>query len=69
MAGIPGPIEAKKIRDEGFFEATLPETYHDRPDPANYRIRFQTHSGASFERYDTYAFPYLSKRIRFVLDG
>ena len=40
--GIPNNLEAQKRRPEGLFEATLPETYKDKPDPANYRIRFKT---------------------------
>jgi hypothetical protein len=47
--GIAAPIEAKKRRNEGVFEATLPETYKDRPEPANYRIRFATDSGHTWE--------------------
>ena len=34
-------LEAQKRRPEGLFEATLPETYKDKPDPANYRIRYK----------------------------
>jgi 1,4-alpha-glucan branching enzyme len=69
VSGIPSPIEAQMVRDEGLFEATLPDAYHDRPDPANYRLRFETHSGASFERYDAYAFPYLLSEFDLYLMG
>jgi 1,4-alpha-glucan branching enzyme len=58
VVGVPGAIEAKRRRPEGLFEATLPETYKDRPDPANYRIRFATDNGHTWEAYDPYAFPY-----------
>src|SRR5262249_17982956 len=58
VSGVPAAIEAKKIRPEGLFEAVLPETYRDRPDPANYRIRFANDAGHTWEMYDTYAFPY-----------
>ena len=70
VSGVPTPIEARKRRDEGLFEATLPETYRDRPDAANYRIRFQ-HAlrRQSFERYDTYAFPYLLSEFDLYLMG
>ncbi len=69
LAGSQGAIEAKKIRPEGFFEAALPDSYKDRPDPANYRIRFRTDGGDSFERYDTYAFPYLLSEFDLYLMG
>src|SRR5258708_13502693 len=52
-------IEATKLRPEGFFEATLPETVIDRPSPKTYRIRYGFPSGATHEQYDTYAFPFL----------
>jgi 1,4-alpha-glucan branching enzyme len=69
LSGSQTAIEAKKIRPEGFFEAALPDTYKDRPDPANYRIRFHTESGESFERYDTYAFPFLLSEFDLYLMG
>jgi 1,4-alpha-glucan branching enzyme len=69
LSGLPTAIEAKKIRPEGFFEAALPDTHKDRPDPANYRIRFRTDSGESFERYDTYAFPFLLSEFDLYLMG
>jgi 1,4-alpha-glucan branching enzyme len=69
VSGLSAPVEAKKRRPEGFFEATLPDTYHDRPDPANYRIRFETESGESFERHDAYAFPYLLSDLDLYLMG
>ena len=69
VSGLRDAIEAKKVRPEGLFEAELPETYKDRPDPANYRILFRTSSGESFERYDTYAFPYLLSEFDLYLMG
>ena len=69
VSGLATPIEANRRRPEDFFEATLPETYRDRPDPANYRIRFKTESGESFESYDTYAFPYLLSDFDLYLMG
>jgi 1,4-alpha-glucan branching enzyme len=62
-------IEAKKLRPEGFFEAALPATHQERPDAANYRIVFRTSAGESFERYDTYAFPYLLSEFDLYLMG
>src|ERR1700722_20208233 len=67
--GIPNNFEAQKRRPEGLFEATLPETYKDKPDPANYRIRYRTASGDSYERYDTYAFPYSRGAFALYLRG
>ena len=69
VSGLPGPIEARKRRDQGLFEATLPENYRDRPDAQNYRIRYQTHEGDSFEQYDTYAFPYSISEFDLYLMG
>src|SRR5262249_3707056 len=62
-------IEAKRVRPQGLFEAALPESFRDRPDPARYRIRFQTDSGHSFERYDAYAFPYMLSEFDLHLMG
>src|SRR5580698_2518532 len=67
--GIPNNLQAQKRRSEGLFEVTLPETYKDKPDPANYRIRFKTHSGDTYERYDTYAFPYFLSDFDLYLMG
>src|SRR5689334_8979562 len=50
-------VEAAKLRPQGFFEATLPETQQDRPSASNYRVKYQFASGATHEQYDTYAFP------------
>ncbi len=69
VVGVPGAIEAKKLRAEGLFEAALPETYKDRPDPANYRIRFASDNGHTWETYDTYAFPYLLSEFDLYLMG
>jgi 1,4-alpha-glucan branching enzyme len=69
VSGLSEPFEAKKRRPEGFFEATLPDTYHDRPDPANYLIRFEAESGNAFERHDAYAFPYLLSDLDLYLMG
>jgi len=69
VSGCAGPIEATKLRQEGFFEAALPENCHDRPDAQNYRIRFRTESGQTWESYDTYAFPYLLSDFDLYLMG
>ena len=67
--GIPGNLEAQKRRSEGLFEVTLPETYKDKPDPSKYKIRYQDPSGDTYERYDTYAFPYLLSDFDLYLMG
>jgi 1,4-alpha-glucan branching enzyme len=69
VSGLPAPIEASKLRPDGFFEAALPDTYHERPDPANYRIHFTADSGHSWETYDAYAFPYLLSDFDLYLMG
>jgi 1,4-alpha-glucan branching enzyme len=62
-------IEAKKVRPEGFFEATLPETRQEAPAPASYRIVYRPESRDTFERYDTYAFPFLLSEFDLYLMG
>src|SRR5229473_2629347 len=62
-------IEANKLRPEGFFEATLPETQQDRPAPASYRIQYRFASGATHEQYDTYAFPFVLSEFDLYLMG
>jgi 1,4-alpha-glucan branching enzyme len=69
LRGSPSAIEAKKIRREGFFEAVLPETQKERPAAASYRIACRTASGETFERYDTYAFPFLISEFDLYLMG
>ena len=69
VSGVPGPIAAKKIRAEGFFEAALPDTYRERPEPANYRLRFANDSGHTWEMYDAYAFPFLLSEFDLYLMG
>jgi 1,4-alpha-glucan branching enzyme len=69
FAGSAVAIEARRVRPEGFFEAALPDSFRDRPDPAEYRIRCQTDAGHSFERYDAYAFPYLISEFDLHLMG
>src|SRR5256885_7844881 len=69
FAGSPTAIEAKKLRPEGFFEASLPETQNEAPGPATYRLIYRTTSGETFERYDTYAFPFLISEFALYLMG
>ena len=69
FAGSPTAIEAKKLRPEGFFEASLPESHNEAPGPATYRLIYRTTSGETFERYDTYAFPFLISEFDLYLMG
>ncbi|HXN50489.1 MAG TPA: 1,4-alpha-glucan branching protein GlgB [Candidatus Acidoferrum sp.] len=62
-------IEATKLRPEGFFEASLPETQQDRPAPASYHIQYRFASGATHEQHDTYAFPFLLSEFDLYLMG
>jgi 1,4-alpha-glucan branching enzyme len=63
------PIAANKLRPEGFFEATLPETQQDRPAPNSYRIQYAFPSGVDYESYDTYAFPFVLSEFDLYLMG
>jgi 1,4-alpha-glucan branching enzyme len=62
-------IAANKLRPEGFFEATLPETQQQRPAPNSYRIQYAFPSGANYEPYDTYAFPFVLSEFDLYLMG
>jgi 1,4-alpha-glucan branching enzyme len=62
-------IAATKLRSEGFFEATLPETQQERPAPNSYRIQFAFPSGANYEPHDTYAFPFVLSEFDLYLMG
>ena len=62
-------IEAQQLHPEGFFEAALPEAQREPPAPASYRIVYRTPSGDTFERYDTYAFPFLLSEFDLYLMG
>ena len=62
-------VEATKLRPEGFFEATLPESVQDRPSAKTYRIRYGFDPGGTHEQYDTYAFPFLLSEFDLYLMG
>jgi 1,4-alpha-glucan branching enzyme len=65
---------AKPTHPEGMFEATLPA---DTPNlhagesisPTAYRLQFQFASGATFETYDSYAFPQVLTEFDLYLSG
>lgn len=69
LKGFSEPIRAYRLRPEGFFEATLPETYRDKPDPSAYRIRYRSGYGETAEALDSYAFPYLLSEFDLHLMG
>jgi 1,4-alpha-glucan branching enzyme len=62
-------VAANKLRPEGFFEATLPETQQDRPAPNSYRIQYAFPAGVAYEPYDTYAFPLVLSEFDLYLMG
>jgi 1,4-alpha-glucan branching enzyme len=68
---VPPPVlmEATKLRPEGFFEAIFPTQQTNPPAPSSYKLLGRTHEGASFELYDTYAFPYLLTEFDLHLMG
>ncbi len=69
LKGFSESIPANRIRPEGFFEAALPETYREKPDPSAYRIRYRSGYGETAEALDTYAFPYLLSEFDLHLMG
>jgi len=69
LQGMPEPIPAAKLRAEGFFEATLPDSIQERPAPSSYRVRFRSAYGEIVESRDTYAFSYLLSEFDLHLMG
>ena len=69
LTGSSEAIPARKLRPEGFFEATLPNSHQGAPAPNSYRIRFHTGHGETVEAFDTYAFPYLLSEFDLHLMG
>lgn len=67
--GQANPIPAKKMRPEGFFEATLPNVSEFPPAPSSYRIRWRTEHGEASETHDPYAFPFLLTEFDLYLMG
>jgi len=63
------PIPMRRLRDEGFFELTLPDAGEYPPAPSSYRFRFRNEYGDVWERYDTYAFPFLLSEFDLYLMG
>ncbi|HEY2459500.1 MAG TPA: 1,4-alpha-glucan branching protein GlgB [Candidatus Acidoferrum sp.] len=69
LRGSAVPVEAQRLRPEGFFEARLPAEHTDIPTPSGYCIQYRTHEGKIFEHYDTYAFPYSLSEFDLYLMG
>ncbi len=63
------PIPAKKLRPEGFFEATLSAVSEFPPAPSSYRILCRTEHGDVLEGHDPYAFPFLLSEFDLYLMG
>jgi len=69
LAGHANPIPMRRLRDTGFFEATLPTPSDLAPAPSSYRLRFRNEYDDVWESYDTYAFPYLLSEFDLYLMG
>jgi 1,4-alpha-glucan branching enzyme len=63
------PLQMRKLRSEGFFEAVLPGINDLAPAPSSYRIRYRTGYGEVFENFDTYSFPFLLTEFDLYLMG
>jgi 1,4-alpha-glucan branching enzyme len=62
-------IPMSRLREQGFFEATLPDTSDHPPPPSSYRLRFRNEYGDVWETYDAYAFPFLLTEFDLYLMG
>ncbi len=69
LQGQTDPLQMRRLRDEGFFEATLPAPSETPPAPSGYRMRFRNQYGDTWETYDPYAFPYLLTEFDLYLMG
>jgi 1,4-alpha-glucan branching enzyme len=69
LPGQANPIPMRRLRDTGFFEATLPSPSDVAPAPSSYRLRFRNEYGDIWEVHDTYAFPYLLSEFDLYLMG
>jgi 1,4-alpha-glucan branching enzyme len=69
LQGQANPIPMRRLRDTGFFEATLPSPSDLAPAPSSYRLRFRNEYGDVWEAHDTYAFPYLLTEFDLYLMG
>ena len=62
-------VIAKKIRNEGLFEAALPGVSEFAPAPGSYRINTRSEYGDEYEGHDAYAFPFLLSEFDLYLMG
>jgi len=69
LEGQANSLPMRCLRDEGFFEATLPAPSETPPAASSYRIRFRNEYGDIWEIYDPYAFPYLLTEFDLYLMG
>jgi len=69
LPGQASPIRMRRLRDTGFYEATLPTPSDVAPAPSSYRLRFRNEYGDTWEAHDTYAFPYLLTEFDLYLMG
>ena len=69
LPGQPASIPMRRLRDTGFFEATLPTPRDAAPAASTYRLRFRNDYGDVWEAHDTYAFPYLLSEFDLYLMG
>ena len=69
LLGQPASIPMRRLRDTGFFEATLPTPSEAAPTASSYRLRFRNEYGDVWEAHDTYAFPYLLTEFDLYLMG
>ena len=69
LLGQSASIPMRRLRDTGFFEATLPTPSEAAPTASSYRLRFRNEYGDVWEAHDAYAFPYLLTEFDLYLMG
>jgi 1,4-alpha-glucan branching enzyme len=69
LPGNSEPLPMRRLRDTGFYEATLPTPSEAAPTASSYRLRFRNEYGDLWEGHDTYAFPYLLTEFDLYLMG
>ncbi|HKM66513.1 MAG TPA: 1,4-alpha-glucan branching protein GlgB [Candidatus Acidoferrum sp.] len=69
LQGQGEPISMSRLRDQGFFAATLLSPSEVAPSASSYRLRFRNERGDVWESYDPYAFPYLLTEFDLYLMG
>jgi 1,4-alpha-glucan branching enzyme len=69
LAGARRPIEARRLRTEGFFEALVPDAPPGGLRAGSYHILYRANLGNEFTIHDPYAFPYLLSDLDLHLMG